>query len=242
MRRLDRGFTSLKCWAAKISRLRSDGSGPVLVSVDVDANPTTFAVQSYLDELAGVRGQQPAEPIVRELLAHSARRLQVLCASMLKQSYPRLTRPPVNLRTDEMLGAVVERLLKALREIHPRTVGEFFALANRHMRWELNEIARQLDQRPPVVELQESIALAPPSTHSGLSLDARHILDAIDRLPEEEREVFGLVRIQGLMHAEVAGILCISTKTVQRRLNRSLVLLAESVHQLRGENSSRGDR
>ena len=41
---------------------------------------------------------------------------------MLYRSYPRLTRPPLYLEADEMLGAVVERLLKALREARPRTV------------------------------------------------------------------------------------------------------------------------
>jgi len=44
------------------------------------------------------------------------------------------------------------------------------------------------------------------------------MLGAIDGLPEEEREVFELVRIQGLTHPEAAGIVGVSEKTVQRRL------------------------
>ena len=39
--------------------------------------------------------------------------MQKLCATLLYRSYPRLTRPPANLQPDEMLGAVVERLIKA---------------------------------------------------------------------------------------------------------------------------------
>ena len=39
----------------------------------------------------------------------------------------------------KMSDAVVERLLKGMRSIHPRTVRQFFALANQHMRWELND-------------------------------------------------------------------------------------------------------
>jgi hypothetical protein len=49
------------------------------------------------------------------------------------------------LEADEVLGAVVERLLKAMREIRPGTVRQFFALANQRMRWELNDLARRLD-------------------------------------------------------------------------------------------------
>jgi hypothetical protein len=37
----------------------------------------------------------------------------------------------------EVPGAVVERLLKALREARPATVRQFFALVGQHMRWEL---------------------------------------------------------------------------------------------------------
>ena len=52
---------------------------------------TTAVVQRYLDQLAGVDGSAPAEPIIRELLAGSLNRLHLLCASMLFRSYPRLT-------------------------------------------------------------------------------------------------------------------------------------------------------
>jgi RNA polymerase sigma-70 factor (ECF subfamily) len=59
------------------------------------------------------------------------------------------------------------------------------------------------------------------------------MLEAIENLPEDEREVFSLVRIQGLTQAEVAEMLDISAKTVQRRLHRSLVLLTEQLADLR---------
>ena len=104
---------------------------------------TSAAVQRYLNELAE---DSPAEPIVRELLGRAVRRLHLLCATLLYRSYPRLTQPPLNLQADELLSAVAERLLKAMREARPRSVRQFFALANQHMRWELNELARRLDE------------------------------------------------------------------------------------------------
>ena len=46
---------------------------------------------------------------------------------------------------------------------------------------------------------------AAESSGSSLGPDARRILEAIEDLPEDEREVFSLVRIQGLSQAEAAG-------------------------------------
>ena len=196
----------------------------------MNEEPTTAAVQRYLNALAG---DSPAEPIVRELLDRAVHRLERLCANMLHRSYPRLSGPPVNLETAEMLGGVVEGLLKAMRAIRPQTVRQFFAMANQHMRWQLNDLARRLDEQPAVVELREGFVPAPASSDSGITPDGRRMLEAIDNLPEDEREVFGLVRLQGLTHTEAAEVLDVSTKTVQRRLNRASLLLAEELDNLR---------
>jgi RNA polymerase sigma-70 factor (ECF subfamily) len=196
----------------------------------VDEEHTTTAVQRYLDELAG---DTPAEPVVRALLDRAVRRLHQLCATLLYQSYPRLARPPLNLQPDEMLSAVVERLLKALREARPGNVRQFFALACQHMRWELNDLARRLDQQPTPAGLSDGQVPAPASSASGLSLDGHRMLAAIDRLPEEEREAFDLVRIQGMSQTEAARVLGVSVVTVKRRLNRGLQLLVVALADLR---------
>jgi RNA polymerase sigma factor (sigma-70 family) len=191
---------------------------------------TTAAVQRFLAELAG---ETPSEPVIRSLLERAVGRLHLLCSTLLFRSYPRLTRPPLNLQPEEMLSSVAERLLKAMREVRPETPRQFFGLASRHMRWELNDLARRLDERSRAVELREDFALAPQSSGSALSPGAQRILSEIDGLPDDEREVFELVRIQGLTHGEVADMVGVSTKTVQRRLSRSLVLLAKTLGDLR---------
>jgi RNA polymerase sigma-70 factor (ECF subfamily) len=191
---------------------------------------TTAVVQRYLDELAG---ESPAEPIVRALLDRAVRRLHLVCATLLHRSYPRLTQPPTYLQADELLGAVSERLLKALREARPRSVREFFALANQHMRWELNDLARRLDEQPAAVELREGLVPAPVSSGSGLSPDGRRMLQAIGELPEDEREAFDLVRVQGMSQTEAAQVLGVSAATVKRRSNRGLRLLTERLSDLR---------
>ena len=193
---------------------------------------TTLQVQRYLDELAGMEGDTPAEPIVRSLLGRSVHRLEILCRKLLHESYPRLTKAPVNLEAEELLSAVVERLIKALREARPKDVRQFFALANQHIRWELNDLARRLDQKKIAAPLNESLVPAPESSNSMLGPNAARMLEEIDRLPDDEREVFGLVRIQGMTQPDVAKLLDVSVKTVQRRLNRGLLLLAEKLADL----------
>ncbi len=192
-------------------------------------NHTTAVIQQYLDELHCDASSGAA---VRALLDQSARRMHQLCSAMLYRSYPRLARPPVNLSVEEMLSAVVERLLKALREIHPKTVREFFALASQHMRWELNEMARRLDEQRAPAELVDGVAAALDSSDTGLTPNARRMLEAIDNLPQEEREAFELVRIQALSQAEAGAVLGVSAPTVNRRLNRRLRYLLEALNDL----------
>src|SRR5437763_13077910 len=123
-------------------------------------------------------------------LDKAVRRLHQLCASFLYKIYPRLTRPPLNLQSDELLVAVVERPLKALRGARPANVRQFFGLACQHIRWELNEMARRLDEQPAAEELRVETVPAAASSGSGLTPDGRCILESIDQLPADDREAF----------------------------------------------------
>src|SRR5262249_45634109 len=100
------------------------------------------------------------------------------------------------------------------------------------MRWNLNVLPRRLDQQPAVMELHDESVPAPGSSDSVLTSDSRRILEAIDRLPEGEREAFDLVRIQGMSQAEAARVLGVSVMTTRRRLSRGLQLLAATLGDL----------
>lgn len=199
----------------------------------MEQDRTSFLVQRYLDELAGVGGKSEAEQVISALLGRSAKRLERLCATLLYRKYPRLARPPLGLEAEELLQAVVERLLRALRETHPNSVRGFFALAGQHMRWELNDLARRLDEGGQPVNIQGLDVVAPLSSGSGLHPAARRMLEIIDRLPDGEREALDLVRIHGMTQVEAADLLGVSVKTVQRRLQRSLILLAAELNDLK---------
>ena len=196
---------------------------------------TTAVVERYLNELAGMPGGAPAEPIIRDLLSAAVGRLHLLCATLLHRNYPRLEKAPFNLQSEEMLSGVVERMMKAMRKVHPKTVREFFALANQHMRWELNDVARRLDNVAQAVEFRESKVETPKKVRgssSPLSANTARMLEAIDALPQDERETFCLVRVQGMTQEDAAAVLGVSVRTVQRRLNHTLPLLVAKLRDL----------
>jgi RNA polymerase sigma factor (sigma-70 family) len=203
----------------------------IVWDLKMDDVNTSAAVQEYLNELGG-NPNSTADHVIRELLGRAARRLEFLCATMLHQDYPRLIGSPLNLQSDELLSALVERLMKAMRETRPPTVRQFFGLANQHIRWELNGLARRLEGRETVERLTGDNVPAPVSSGSELSLNARRMLGAIEGLPDDLREVFSLVRIQGMSQTEVATLLGVTPKTIKRRLDRSLILLTSALADL----------
>ena len=77
-------------------------------------------------------------------------------------------------------------------------------------------------------------SLDPPSSPSaedemlGKELE-RTIRNAIDDLPESCKEVFELSRGQGLKYAEIAEVLKISVKTVEKRMGQALAELRKSL-------------
>ena len=64
------------------------------------------------------------------------------------------------------------------------------------------------------------------------------MLDAIESLPVEEREALDLVRIHDMTYAEAAEVLGVSSKTVQRRLNRAQLILTAALGDLRPSRST----
>jgi RNA polymerase sigma-70 factor (ECF subfamily) len=65
-------------------------------------------------------------------------------------------------------------------------VRQFFALANQHMRWELNDLARRLDEQPPAVELHAELV---PEAASSASALRRRLNRGLKLLTEKLRDL-----------------------------------------------------
>jgi RNA polymerase sigma-70 factor (ECF subfamily) len=94
------------------------------------------------------------------------------------------------------------------------------------------------------VELRESVVESPVADghdSSQSSPNTARMLEAIESLPEDERETFCLVRVQGMTQVDAAAVLGASVKTVQRRLARALPLLAAQLRDLQPQISSDED-
>jgi len=165
-----------------------------------------------------------------EVLRHVGERLQRLTRKML-QDYPGVKRWE---QTDDVLQNALVRLLRALRDVRPGSMREFFGLASVQIRRELLDLAKHYygpegpgahhasrpgDSAAPVPEPADSAQ--DPSRLA----EWREIHQQIDRLPEEEREIVSLLYYQGLSQAEAAAILGVTVRTVQRHWRSALLKL-----------------
>ena len=82
---------------------------------------------------------------------------------------------------------------------------------------------------------------APPD-HSDLTNDPVEMTDwcefheQVTALPEEEREVFGLIFYQGMTQEDAAEVLGVAVRTIQRRWQAAMLLL----HRARGGEAPGG--
>jgi RNA polymerase sigma-70 factor (ECF subfamily) len=179
-------------------------------------------LQTWIDRL------QKGDPTAREqLLGQACERLRRLTRKMLK-GFARVQRWE---QTDDVLQNALVRLWKALAEVTPRSARDFYALAALQIRRELIDLARQHFGPEGMGANQASNAASDGSASMPLALSEKadntqepsrlamwsEFHQHVDRLPEEEREVFDLLWYQELTQAEAAGLLGISEATLKRR-------------------------
>lgn len=193
-----------------------------------DGSTNATDVRACLD---GVRAGDPAA--LNALIERSAQRLQSLTRRMLRD-YPRVRRWA---ETDDVLQNALIRLCRALEAVQPPTARDFYALATTQIRRELIDLARHYGGPENAAANHESAGGEAPEpgspdlTHEpGALADWCEFHQQVAALPEDEREVFGLIFYQGLPQEAAADVLGTSLRTVQRRWQAALLAL----HRARG--------
>ncbi len=192
----------------------------------------TTQIQELLEQ--AVAGDKQAYDDIIDL---AAERLQKLTGKMLA-GYPHLRRWE---DTSDVFQTAVIRLHRSLSEVQPESMQGFFGLAATQIRRTLIDMARHhfgphgdaahhhsdpgaASDGGGIIGRQAAKSQQPETLQSWADFH-----EAVEELPEAERDVFQLVWYSGLEQKEIAGLLGVSVPTVKRRLRRARVHLYESL-------------
>jgi RNA polymerase sigma-70 factor (ECF subfamily) len=163
-----------------------------------------------------------------ELSQHVGAQLERLARKMLR-AFPQLRRWE---QTQDVLQNATLRLLTALKTVEPGSVREFFGLAGVQMRRELLDLHRHYfgprgmgrHHQTPAGCDSSGLELQPVDTAPDLKEleEWYEFHKQIEELPCELREVVDLHFYQSLPKADIAELLSVNTRTVQRRWNDAL--------------------
>jgi RNA polymerase sigma-70 factor (ECF subfamily) len=174
-----------------------------------------------------------------EMLRAVQGRLERLARKMLRR-FPAVSRWE---ECGDLLQNAAMRLLRALQQVEPTSVRNYFGLAAEQMRRELLDLARHYHARrvhgpshAADLKASDSGVSAPDPSAAVEDPDelekwcAFH--EAVERLPIEQREVVGLIYYHGWTQAEVAEHLGISKRSVQRHWAAAMLTLHELLKDL----------
>lgn len=167
--------------------------------------------------------RQAADALIRR----SAERLEGLARKMLRD-FPAVRRWE---QTGDVLQNSLTRLLRTLRNVTPDSVSGFFRLAARVVRHELLDMVRHYMGPEGLGRHHESLpegssVLQPFLAMS--SLEVRNLErwaafhEAVEQLPDEDRELIEFGYYEGLKTDEIGRLLGIEQWTVRRRWNRAI--------------------
>jgi RNA polymerase sigma-19 factor, ECF subfamily len=152
--------------------------------------------------------------------------------SVFRTHYARLVRMAESILRERAIAEEIaqEVMLELWRRRESLEVEQTFAayLVRSTRNRALNHIRHQrIAAREAAIAAAESHS-SPSADEEVLGIELQSaVSNAIDALPEKTREVFQLSREQGLKYAEIASVLDISVKTVEKRMGQALSELRE---------------
>lgn len=163
------------------------------------------------------------------LISRSEQRLENLARKMLK-GFPGVRRWE---ETGDVYNNAAVRLVTTLREVTPDSVAGFFRLAAQSVRRALLDLARHYAGPWNGAAHHESLPDGPPSNWHSARTEDRNLErwaafhEAVERLPDPDRELIELGYYEGLAKDEMARLFKVDEKTIRRRWNRATRKLVE---------------
>jgi RNA polymerase sigma-70 factor (ECF subfamily) len=164
-----------------------------------------------------------------ELLGGIYGNLERLTRKMLRR-YPSLQQW---VEAADVLQSALVRLMRALEEVKPGSLRDFFSLATEQIRRELIDLSRQ--HYGPCGDGTRAAEQPRAGDPPGEVFEPAAVIDdpyeletwcefheAVEDLPTAEREVVGLVYYHGWTQVQVAELFGVTERTVRRRLQTAL--------------------
>jgi RNA polymerase sigma-70 factor (ECF subfamily) len=175
------------------------------------------------------------DPSARDGLIGLAQGRFVALARAMLRRHPHVRRWE---ETDDLLQAALVRLHRSLAQVRPESVRHFDNLAATQIRRELIDLARSY-HGPEGLGANHHTDGTDPGGRLGQVADGTGRPDslegwvafheAVDRLPEEEREVANLLWYDNMSHAQAAGVLGVAAKTIQRRWASARLMIRDAM-------------
>jgi len=168
-----------------------------------------------------VRHQAGDRKAIDELIRFAESRLRVRASQMLRND--RLKRWE---QTDDLLQEAMLKLQRALEKVRPDSPERFFGLAALQVRRTLFDLARKhfgprgggkhhhTDGKPADAE---GGSFENQATQANGPKDWTKFYEAVEALPEKDRQVLDLTWTNGLTHAAAAEVLGVDERTIRRR-------------------------
>jgi len=196
------------------------------------SNPTGSTVVVLQDLLDSLKRGENVQAVKDQLIARAYQRLQQMARRMLG-SYDR---DKIDEETNGLVAEAYLRLNRSLTDLQPETVRQFFGLAALQMRRHLLDKLRAIHgrgevKRPKVTSLDpvgnqdSAIHIAFADTETTPLWTSIDILESLEKLDERQRECLVMQHWYGFTHQEIASLMGVSTKTVQRLSNLAFIQL-----------------
>lgn len=136
--------------------------------------------------------------------------------------------------TGDILHMLVLKLDKALSTVVPDSVAGYFALVNLNLNWILKELARKTKASGVLKSNGMNDILngvSDPYSGPKSNLEWVDFFEILEKLSQENREVFDLIWLQGLDQKQAAKVLGISLRTFIRRWIKSKLEIRKLINE-----------